>query len=309
MDHCLAIDIGGTKLAAGLVTSGGELVGARQVPTPNTDDGEELFATLAALVREVCGTGASGASGANGAAGTGPAGAALAACGVGCGGPMDLGRGTVSPLNIPAWRDFPLRARLEALTGLGVTMDNDAKAFALAEGWTGAARQRRDYLAMVVSTGVGGGVVVDGRLLDGASGNAGHVGHVIVEPDGRPCACGGRGCLEAEASGTAITAITGKAPAEATPEVVTRTGRLVGLASASVVSLLDIDLIVIGGSVALGFGAPFFDAANAELHARARLSFTAEARIVPSGLGPYGGLVGAGALAWRTTDRRSARSS
>jgi glucokinase len=311
MDHCLAIDIGGTKLAAGLVTSGGELSAVRQVPTPNTDDAEELFATLAALAGDVCGTGVAGA---NGAAGTAPAragavGAALAACGVGCGGPMDLGRGTVSPLNIPAWRDFPLRARLEALTGLVVTVDNDAKAFALAEGWTGAARQRRDYLAMVVSTGVGGGVVVDGRLLDGASGNAGHVGHVIVEPDGRHCACGGRGCLEAEASGTAITAVTGKAPSEATPEVVARTGCLVGRAAASVVSLLDIDLIVIGGSVALGFGAPFFDAANAELHARARLSFTADARIVPSGLGTHGGLVGAGALAWRTTDRSSARSS
>jgi glucokinase len=75
------------------------------------------------------------------------------------------------------------------------------------------------------------------------------------------------------------------------------------------VSLLDIDLIVVGGSVALGFGAPFFDAANAELHARARLSFAVDARIVPSGLGPHGGLVGAGALAWRTIDRRSVRSS
>ena len=188
---------------------------------------------------------------------------------------MDLRRGTVSPLNIPAWRDFPLRARLEALTGLAVALDNDAKALALAEGWTGAARRRRDFLAMVVSTGVGGGIVVDGRLLDGASGNAGHVGHVIVEPDGRLCRCGARGCLEAEASGTAIAAATGRPPAEATPDVVSRTGRLVGRAVASVVSLLDIELIVVGGSVALGFGAPFFAAANDELHARARLSFTA----------------------------------
>ena len=137
------------------------------------------------------------------------------ACGVGCGGPMAPAGETVSPLNIPAWRRFPLRARLADLVGVDVAVDNDAKALALGEGWTGAARGAADYLAMVVSTGVGGGVVLDGRLLDGAGGNAGHIGHVVVEPDGRPCACGGRGCLEAEASGTAIAAVTGRPAAEA----------------------------------------------------------------------------------------------
>ncbi len=157
---------------------------------------------------------------------------------------------------------------------------------------------------MVVSTGVGGGLVVDNRLLDGASGNAGHVGHVIVEPDGRLCACGAQGCLEAEASGTAIAAVTGRDPAPMRhPTSWSRTGRLVGRAVASVVSLLDIELVVVGGSVALGFGAPFFAAANSELHARARLSFTSGARIVPSGLGSEGPLVGAGALGWRAVER------
>ena len=117
---------------------------------------------------------------------------------------MDLGGEHVSPLNIPAWRGFPLRARLAAHTGLPVSVDNDAKALALGEGWTGAAAGRRNYLGMVVSTGVGGGIVTDGRLLDGVGGNAGHIGHVIVEPEGHECGCGARGCLEAEASGLAI---------------------------------------------------------------------------------------------------------
>ena len=297
MELCLAIDIGGTKLAAGLVTDAGVLLESRRAPTPQTDDGDELFAHLARLVDDVLRSDA--------AVGTGepPPGASVLACGIGCGGPMDLHHGTVSPLNIPAWRDFPLRARVEEVTGLPVALDNDAKAFALAEGWTGAARQRRDYLAMVVSTGVGGGLVVDDHLLHGASGNAGHVGHVIVEPDGRLCVCGARGCLEAEASGTAIAAMTGRAPAEASPAVVSRTGQLVGRAVASVVSLCDIELVVVGGSVALGFGAPFFAAANTELHARARLSFSADARIVPSELGAGGPLVGAGALGWRAGHR------
>jgi glucokinase len=152
---------------------------------------------------------------------------------------------------------------------------------------------------MVVSTGVGGGIVLDGRLLDGESGNAGHIGHVIVEPDGRSCACGGRGCLEAEASGPAIAAVTGRPAAEADTATVARTGTLVGRAVASVANLLDLRLAVVGGSVALGFGAPFFEAAQVELDARARIDFARGARIVPVGLGPSGPLIGAGAVGWR----------
>jgi glucokinase len=298
VEVCLAVDVGGTKIAAGLVTRAGALLDHDHVATPTTEDAEDVFAALRSVVGGIL----------DRAREEGPD-QRVVACGIGCGGPMDLDAGLVSPLNIHGWRAFPLRERVAHLTDLPTALDNDAKALALAEGWVGAARGRRNFLAMVVSTGVGGGIVVDNRLLDGASGNAGHIGHVIVEPEGRLCACGARGCLEAEASGTAIMAITGRAPALAAPDVVARTGRLVGRAAASVVSLLDIDLVVVGGSVALGYGAPFFAAANAELRDRARLSFTAEARIVPSGLGTGGGLVGAGALAWRIADRRASRLS
>jgi glucokinase len=136
-------------------------------------------------------------------------------------------------------------------------------------------------------------------LLDGAEGNAGHVGHVIVEPDGRICPCGAQGCVEAEASGTAIAAITGAPPADASQAVRERTGRLVGRAVASVVSLLDLRLAVVGGGVALGYGEVFFDAAQAEIDARARLEFARGARIVPAGLGDAAPLVGAAAVALR----------
>lgn len=216
---------------------------------------------------------------------------------------MSPGGTLVSPLNIPAWRGFPLGRRLAQATGIDAAVDNDAKALALAEGWLGAARGRQDYLAMVVSTGVGGGLVVDGRLLDGRLGNAGHVGHVVVEPEGRGCSCGGRGCLEAEASGSAIAAITGADAAAAGPDVVRRTGRLVGRAVASVSNLLDLDLAVVAGSVALGFGGPFFDAAQQELDGRARLDFSRGTRIIPAGLGDRGPLVGAAAVGWRAAGR------
>lgn len=212
---------------------------------------------------------------------------------------MSPGGNRVSPLNIPGWQEFPLASRVADVTGLPTFVDNDAKALALAEGSAGTAAGRRDFIAMVVSTGIGGGVVLDGRLLDGRLGNAGHIGHVVVEPEGRPCACGGRGCVEAEASGTAIAAITGIPAAEASPGVVERSGTLVGRAVASAVALLDLDLAVVSGSVALGFGEPFFRAAQRELAARARLSYCAEARIVPSALGPAGPLLGAAEVGWR----------
>jgi glucokinase len=283
VDRCLAVDVGGTKIAAGLVTSAGELVGHERIATPRFDDPEIVFGALTSVVDAVLATGP-----------------APVACGIGCGGPMDIDAGTVSPLNIAAWHDFALRDRVAELTALPTALDNDAKALALAEGWVGAARGSRNFLAMVVSTGVGGGIVSDGRLVNGSSGNAGHVGHVIVEPNGRPCACGGRGCLEAEASGLAIAAITGRPPVEASAEVVERCGQMVGRAVASMVSALDLELIVVAGSVALGYGAPFFAAANRELHERARLSFARSATISPAGLGDRGPLVGAGAVGWNS---------
>ncbi len=212
---------------------------------------------------------------------------------------MRQGGDLISPLNIAAWRDFPLRHRLRQLTGLPVFVDNDAKALALGEGWCGAARGVDDYLAMVVSTGVGGGIVLDGRLLDGGDGNAGHIGHLIVVPDGRLCACGAHGCLEAEVSGPSLAAATGIPAAESAPDVIARCGRLVGQAVASVANLLDLRLAVVAGSVALGFGAPFFTAAQEELDRSSRLTFSAGARIIPAGLGADGPLVGAAAVARR----------
>ena len=314
MRSVLAVDIGATKLAAAVVEETGRILERDEVPTqpmatvaeeaplgdgeprgpgwiarPGTDgspssDGppsEELWDRLAALVANV-----------QRAAGTRPA-----ACGVGTAGPLDGPHDTVSPLNIPAWRDFPLRRRLEVLTGLPVAVELDAKALALGEGWLGEARGVPDYVAMVVSSGVGGGVVLGGRLLHGAAGNAGHIGHVQVVPGGRRCACGWRGCLEAEASGLAIQALTGAAPRAASPAVIERTGTLVGRAAGSVANLLDLGLFVVAGSVALGFGAPFFAAAQAALDEAGRIGTARGARIVPAGLGGEGPLLGAAAVA------------
>ena len=281
----IALDIGGTKLAAAIVDPAGGITGRSSVPTPAHGSEAETWAAVEALVAPLCALAA-------------PDGSRAVAIGVGCGGPMAAGGVTVSPLNIGAWRGFPLQARLRDRFALDVTVDNDAKALARAEGRWGAAVGERDFMAMVVSTGVGGGIVLDGRLLEGAAGNAGHIGHVIVEPDGRRCECGARGCLEAEVSGTAIERITGRPAADASLEMRQRCGRLVGRAVGSVANLLDLRLVVVAGSVALGFGAEFFDAAQAELDRTSMLEFSRGVRIVAAGCGDSGPLLGAAAVAF-----------
>jgi glucokinase len=276
----LAVDIGGTKMAAGLVDGDGSLRWSDQVPTPPAGTGDEVWAALERLLSGV------------------PEDVAPVGCGVGCGGPMN-GGDSVSPLNIPGWRSFPLQTRIAERTTLATWVDNDAKVLALGEGWRGAARGVDNFLSLVVSTGVGAGIVLNGHLLEGRLGNAGHLGHVIVEPDGHRCPCGAYGCLEAEASGSAVARITGAPAAEASEGERRRVGTMVGRAVASVANLLDLRLATVAGSVALGFGTPFFTAAQDEIDRRSRLDFSVGCRIVPGGLGHSGPLVGAGALAWR----------
>jgi glucokinase len=291
MNLALAIDIGGSKIAVGLVTRNGELIDRTQFVVNAQDSSEELFDDLsravdAQLLRAVEHHGVR-----------------PSVVGVGSAGPITANVETISPLNIPQWRGFELRQRLETLTGLPVFGDGDAKALALAEGWLGAARGVDNFMAMVVSTGVGGGIVLNGQLLDGETGNAGHIGHVIVEPNGRRCTCGGRGCLEAEASGPAIEAITGRSPTQPTYEIMVRTGRLVGRGVASACNLLDLKLVVVGGSVALGFGATFFNAAQRTLDELCTIEFSRKARIVPTRLSDEGPLIGASAVGWRGLNR------
>lgn len=275
-------------MAVGVVDRAGAVIFQDRVRTPRAAEGSALYKVLADLVGIVLKEA--------------PIDRPPLAVGLGCGGPM---RGElVSPVNIPAWRDFPLADELRchpAIEPLDIPLaiENDAKALALGEGWRGSARGLTGYIAMVVSTGVGGGIVLDGRLLEGELGNAGHIGHVIVEPEGELCGCGARGCLEAEVSGLAIERATGTPAADATAAVVERSGRLTGRAVASVANLLDLRHAFVGGSVALGFGPSFFLAAQRELDASARLQFSAGARIEPVGLGADGPLVGAAAVAWR----------
>ncbi len=291
MDLALAVDIGGTKLAVGVVDEHGGLHETHQAPNPSAAApnrvvaADEIFGCVADLVERLRPFDR------------------FSVCGVGCGGPMSAGGVLVSPLNIPGWRSFALAEELHRLTGLATRVDNDAKALALGEGWVGAAVGEPNFIAMVVSTGVGGGIVVDGRLLDGATGNAGHIGHVVVEPDGNQPPRQIQGTLEAEASGTSIAHRLGRPSIEASTADITRTGTLVGRAIGSVANLLDLRLAVIGGSVALGFGEPFFTAARTEVERVCALEYSRGMRVEVAGNGADGPLIGAGAVGLRSIGR------
>ena len=292
-DVVLAIDIGDAKLAAGLMTMKGDLLDREDIDIDFGLKADALFASLNDIVQAQLERARTHHN------------ARPVAVGVGCAGPVRPDVAAVSPTHIHAWRSFPLRSSLATASSLNVYGDLGARALALAEGWLGAAHGRQNFLAMVVSTTVEGGIVLNGQLLDGATGNAGSIGHTLVEPNGRRCLCGSRGCLDAEASGPAIEAITGRSHSEPTYEIMQRTGRLVGRAVATACNLLDIDLAVVGGSVALGFGATFFNSAQETLDEHAQLSFSKGARIIPARLGGRGPLIGAGAVGVRGLRRAS----
>ncbi|NUP50552.1 MAG: ROK family protein, partial [Catenulispora sp.] len=185
-----AIDIGGTKIAAGLVDAEGGLLARHERPTPAAEPMAAVRELLDLLLAD-------------------PNWERVRGVGIGSAGPIDAAKGTISPVNIPAWRDFPLVDRVAEATGRSVVLAGDGVAMAAGEHWRGAARGRENVLCMVVSTGVGGGLILGGRLRPGPSGNAGHVGHMCVELDGPVCPCGARGCVEVIASGTAIAARVG----------------------------------------------------------------------------------------------------
>ena len=297
MDVTLALDIGGTKIAAGLVDADGALVQHAKLPTPD-EDAEAVWTVVDTLVTEALAE----------------AGGHVRGVGISSAGPIDLPAGTVSPINITEWQDFPIVERVSTLTGAPVRLGGDGLCMALGERWRGAGCGAQFLLGIVVSTGVGGGLVLDGAPYDGRTGNAGHVGHVVVDPDGGPCSCGGRGCVETIAAGPRMAQWAREngwdAPAEADAKELAdaanvgdpvalqafrRGATAVAAMIASVGAVCDLDLVVIGGGVAKS-GALLFDPLREALSTYARLDFLRGLRVLPAELGGDAGLVGAAAL-------------
>ncbi len=302
-DLVAALDIGGTKIAGALVDGHGRILLRAQRPTPAREGGETVMGAVEEVVAELTGS---------------PLWGRATAVGIGSAGPVDASAGTVSPVNVPGWRGYPLVERVRAVTGgLPVELIGDGVAITAAEHWQGAARGHDNALCMVVSTGVGGGLVLNGRLHPGPTGNAGHIGHISVELDGEPCACGSRGCVERIASGPNIARRAlangwqpgpdGDTSAAAVAEAA-RGGDPVAVASferaaqalaagiAATATLVEIDVAVIGGGVGKA-GDVLFTPLRAALKTYATLSFVQRLEIVPAQMGTDAGLVGAAAAA------------
>ena len=290
----VALDIGGTKTVAALVSERGEILGSATVATRGGD--ADLLGGMEKLVFQVAG----------------PAGLGrVSGLGISSAGPIDLASGTVAPVNIPELRGLPLLEHMAALVpGRAARLLGDGLAAAAGEHWIGAGRGFEDLLAIVVSTGVGGGLVLRGRLHGGASGNAGHVGHAPVVMDGDPCPCGGAGCPEAYASGPSMVAFavrngwrTRRAPtarrwrrplAAGSRSRCWRSSAVRGALAAMIAAAAatcDVRRVVIGGGVA-GAGAVLMDPLRRSLGRHLSLAFLAGLEVVPAGLGARASLVG-----------------
>lgn len=292
----LALDIGGTKIATGIVDAEGRLLHSTRQPTPHSAAADEVWAAAERAIADALSA----------------AGGVVDGVGISSAGPIDIGEGTISPVNIAAWRGFPVVERAAAaVPGVPVRLAGDGVCMALGEHWRGAGRRAEFMLGMVVSTGVGGGLVLNGVPYTGRTGNAGHVGHMVVDTDGELCACGARGCVETVASGPHLVSWARRqgwpgtearqlAEAAAAGEDIAvrafgRGARALAAMIASVGAACDLDLVIIGGGVA-NAGPVLFDPLRAVLRDYAHLDFIAELEVRAAELGGQAGLIGAAAL-------------
>ncbi len=303
----IGLDIGNTRLTGCASTGDGQLLWWRERPAPSDCGADAAVPVLLELADQA----RSAATTEN---------RLVRGVGLGFGGPVDYERRvTRQSFHSPGWEDLPLAEIFERELALPVSLDNDANAGGLGEALFGAALGHRALLYVNVGTGVGGAVVIGGTAHRGATGSAGEIGHVVVDPDGRACNCGKRGCVESIVSGTGMARaaaeaglanmsgrdVVGSAAAGdlACAAIVRRSAETLGLTIANAANVLDPDIVVLGGGVPESgeiWLAPLRDS-----FARHAVGPIAQAtRIVAAGLGYHAGVLGAAALAveaWRAS--------
>jgi glucokinase len=307
----VGVDLGGTNIRAAVFDGGMKILGRSERPTRAQEEADAVIRRIAACVREALDRSSVAAD-------------EVAGVGVGAAGLTDWRTGVVVLASNLGWRDVPLKERLEQeLDGLRVEVDKDTNAAALAEARLGAGREFRHFLYVTAGTGIGGGLILDGTLYRGATGGAGDIGHVVVDPDGPRCGCGDHGCVEvfssgagmvnraremlaggAEAASSAMTveALTPQTIFEAAGEgdvvaarVVETAGRALGLALADYVNINNPEAIVIGGGVVRA-GRAYTEPVERELRRRALPALGEIVKLVPPELGDDVGVTGAALL-------------
>jgi len=317
----IGVDFGGTNVKVGLVSARGHVHRSRMLPTKAIGRPaafiEGLSQAVGSLARMV-----------------GLAPAQLRGVGVGVPGPVDATRGLVySTVNVPGWHEVPLRAQLERRLRCPCAIDNDVNLVALGEWRVGAGRGSRNLICLTLGTGVGGGLILNGSLYRGSRGAAGELGHMVIDPRGRRCGCGARGCLEAEVGTAAILAMGRAALRRGTeplrtlvrasggrlsPELISQAARRgdraaraiwmqvgcwLGVGLANLVNLLNPERIIIGGGVANAWGL-FYPTLIRTVRAQAMAVSSQTVRILRAELGNSAGVVGAAVLVW---DERGAK--
>ena len=301
----LAVDVGGTKIAVALVDEGGSVVAESVRPTVSSTHAEEVYAGAAEAITDLLRER--------------PDDHRPLRVGLGSAGPLDTRAGTVSPVNIPAWRDYPLVQRVTGTVSsvvgppAAVGLAGDGHCFALGEHWLGAGRDVDTMVGLVLSTGVGGGAVIDNCLFAGTTGNAVHLGHISVNAWGPRCVCGCHGCTEMYARGPALVAaarergwrggedaraLTADARAgDAVALEVIDTGmRALAAGIATTATELDVRVFVVGGGVSRA-GEVIFGPLRRHLRDFAVLDYVADLEVRPAEL-ENAGLLGAAALAF-----------
>jgi glucokinase len=313
--YIIGVDLGGTNVVVGACTlDGTKQLAMKQVPT-RADLGadavvENIAAEIERAITETC-------------AATGTKRDAIAGVGIGAPGAVNMAKGVVLFAPNLGWHDFPLRDRVQERLKLPVTLDNDANCATMGEWWVGSAKGARNVIGLTIGTGIGGGIILDGRLYHGSSDAAGEIGHTTIDASGRRCKCGNYGCLEAYASGPAIAERAREALAGGEPssmpslvagdlgrltaatvydaahkgdrlalEVVRETGRILGTGVANLLNLINPEVVVLAGGVTQA-GDALFEPMRAEVRRRAFKAAVDACRIVPGALDGTAGVVGA----------------
>lgn len=306
MDYSIGVDVGGTKVALAIVDQTGTITEASIIPTDLTITAEAMIDRInleiinlidqSSITKEQ-----------------------LVGIGVGTPGPLDSKNGMITcPPNLTNWIDVPIQKLMEETLSIPVTLENDANAAALAEKWVGAAQESDNFTYITVSTGIGAGIITDGKLLRGERGNAGDIGHTVVDPSFGQCVCGQYGCLESIASGTAIATRGSEIMGEdlSTKEIfslyrdgderivdfIERVFRVLGVACVSVINTLDPDKIVIGGGVSK-VGDPLFKSVQSYVSNYALNPTGRETQVVPAKLDQNAGVIGAAGLCFDFVNR------
>ena len=307
----LGLDIGGSKLAAGVVDGQGHILARGVIPTLASEGLGPVLLRITELCRDLMNRPETK---------TDP----VSCIGVGCAGPVDVQRGVVTnPPNLPGWSEVMLLEHIQGALGLPTVLENDANAAALGEFRYGAGKGVQSLFYLTVSTGIGGGIILNGQIWHGFSGAAGEVGHMTVLADGPLCGCGNRGCLETMSSGPALVRRAqeaalrrptplrdivdvktldverlARAGDEVASEVWSSAVQYLGIGVAAVIMILGPERVIIGGGVTAA-GDFLFEPLRAEVRRRVRILPVDSIQILPAALGPDVGILGAASVAMK----------